>query len=44
MTYYACIEYKDGYIVKLPFNTREEAREYIEEHFNKEKHSKCWTE
>ena len=49
--YYACFEYlpekhgKNGALTtKKGFETREEARAYISEHFNPEIHSKCWTE
>ena len=42
--YYACIEWKNGAVVKIPYANRDEARQYISEHFDREWHSKCWTE
>ena len=42
--YYACIEDKQGKITKWVFGSRDSARKYILEHFDKEKHNKCWTE
>ena len=47
--YYACLELKEktknhDWIVRIPFESREKARDYIETHFDREYHSKCWTE
>lgn len=44
MTFYACLKFKDGYVVKVPFKSREEAREYIEKYFDPNEHTECWTE
>ncbi len=44
MTFYACFKFKDGYVMKIPFQTREEARQCIEMMFDEEKHTQCWTE
>ena len=42
--FYACIEDKEGNVVRYVFQTREAARKYIATHFDKDKHNKCWTE
>ena len=51
--YYACLEFKldkhgkDGQrakIIKVKFNTKQEAHDYISANFNPEIHSSCWTE
>jgi len=49
--YYACLEFKPEKhspngrrIMKVRFNKRQEARDYISENFNPEIHTKCWTE
>ena len=44
VTYYACIEFKDGTIMKVPCKNKDDARECIRQMFNPEQHSKCWTE
>lgn len=42
--FYACFKFKDGYVVKIPYTSREEAREHIRNYFDFEKHEQCWTE
>lgn len=42
--YYACLELKDGAVIKKAFTHRANARKYIEKHFNPEIHTQCWTE
>lgn len=42
--FWACLEYRDGTVAKIPCKDRIEAREYIACIFDKEKHNKCWTE
>ena len=47
--YYACLELKKktkdhNWIIRIPFQKREDARDYIEKNFDREFHSKCWTE
>ena len=50
--YYACLEFKaeshgkDGNkrVVKTAFEKREDARAYIEQNFNPDLHTSCWTE
>lgn len=47
--YYACLELKEktkdsDWVIRIPFSKREEARRYIETHFDPNFHSKCWTE
>lgn len=44
MIFYACLRYKDGYIEKVKCTSREEARQYINTHFDPEIYSQCWTE
>ena len=43
-TYYACLKYKNGYIEKKKFKTRDEARDYIAKNFDTEIHIQRWTE
>jgi hypothetical protein len=43
-TYYACMQFKDGYIEKKSFKDRNEARQYISENYDPEIHKSCWTE
>ena len=46
--YYACLQLIGTNswtaVVRIPFETREEARDYIHTHFDADFHSKCWTE
>ena len=47
--YYACLELREktkdsDWIVRIPFSKREDARKYIEKHFDPNFHSKAWTE
>ena len=42
--YYACFEYKDGHIEKIPFENRVDARKYIDNNWNELEHNGCWTE
>jgi len=43
-TYYACLERKDGIVLKMPFEKREDARNYIANNYNELLHKACWTE
>ena len=42
--YYACIEKKDGTIIRVRFEHREDARNYISDNWNELEDKKCWTE
>lgn len=42
--YYACLERKDGIILKMPFENREDARKYIELNYDEFIHKSRWTE
>ena len=42
--YYACIEKKDGRIIKVPFEDRKDARNYITDHWDEVEDKACWTE
>jgi hypothetical protein len=42
--FYACIEKKDGKVIRKPFEKREDARLYINIHFNSKTDKACWTE
>lgn len=42
--FYACIEKKDGRIIKVPFEKREDARKYISDNWNEIEDIACWTE
>jgi hypothetical protein len=42
--YYACIEYTDGVVVKIPYEKREDARNHINISFEKPDVKACWTE
>ena len=42
--YRAFIETKDGKMIKKSFDSREEARRFLREHFSDELHKGCWTD
>jgi hypothetical protein len=43
-TYYACVEYENGIIEKVPFSTRQAARDYIANKRNTSSTTQTWTE
>lgn len=42
--YYACLEYKDGRVEKVPFEDRTEARKYISDNWDEDECVAAWTE
>ena len=48
--FYACFRYKDKkedgsqVIIKIPFEIRDKAKEYISIHMDLDKYDQCWTE
>ena len=42
--YYACIEKKDGTIIRKQFKTRQDARNYIADNWDEVEDKSCWTE
>ena len=42
--YYACIEYKDGHVERIPFEDRKEANKYITDSWDEEDSVQAWIE
>lgn len=42
--YYACIEYKDGHMERVPFEDRTEANKYISDNWDEEESVQAWIE
>ena len=42
--YYACLECRDGTVIKIPYEKREDARDHIASKYNSDDYKSCWTE
>ena len=42
--YYACLKRKDGTIIRVKFDDRRKARDYISDNYDELEHTACWTE